>query len=85
MARVNLVPLKQSGRQIESTLLTDVVSGLTQAEMIKELNVKSEPLYPTNVSEYERGKREPPLLVLLKYARLAGVSVESLIDDKMKL
>lgn len=59
--------------------------GLTQAEMIKALNVRSEPLHPTNISEYERGKREPPLLVLLRYARLSGASVESLIDDKMKL
>lgn len=59
--------------------------GLTQAELIKALNVRSEPLYPTNISEYERGKREPPLLVLLRYARLSGASVESFIDDKMKL
>jgi transcriptional regulator with XRE-family HTH domain len=59
--------------------------GITQAEMIKELNVRSEPLRPTNISAYERGKREPPLLVLLKYARLAGVTMEQLVDDKMKL
>jgi len=59
--------------------------GLTQAELIKALNVRSEPLYPTNISEYERGKREPPLLVLLKYAGLAGVTMESLVDDKLKL
>jgi transcriptional regulator with XRE-family HTH domain len=59
--------------------------GLTQADMIKSLNVKDEPLYPTNISAYESGKREPPLLVLLRYARLAGVAVDVLIDDKMKL
>jgi len=53
--------------------------------MIKELAVKDEPLYPSGISEYERGKREPPLLVLLKYARLAGVSTDVLIDDKLKL
>jgi transcriptional regulator with XRE-family HTH domain len=53
--------------------------------MIAELSVKDEPLYPTNISAYERGKREPPLLVLLKYARLAGVSMDTLVDDKMKL
>jgi transcriptional regulator with XRE-family HTH domain len=59
--------------------------GLTQPEMIKELAVKAEPLYPSGISEYERGKREPSLLVLLKYARLAGVSTDVLIDDKLKL
>lgn len=59
--------------------------GLTQPEMIAELSVKDEPLYPSSISEYEAGKREPPLLVLLKYARLAGVSSDVLIDDKLKL
>jgi len=58
---------------------------ITQAGMIAELSVKDEPLYPTNISAYEGGKREPPLLVLLKYARLADVTMEQLVDDKMKL
>lgn len=59
--------------------------GLTQPQMIKALNVRSEPLHASNISAYERNKREPPSKVLLRYARLAGVSVESLIDDKMKM
>ena len=37
------------------------------------------------LSEFESGRREPNLLVLLRYARLAKVSVESLIDDEMDL
>jgi transcriptional regulator with XRE-family HTH domain len=59
--------------------------GLTQPQMIEELSVKGEPLYPSSISLYEQGKREPPLLVLLKYARLAGVSTDILIDDKLNL
>ena len=59
--------------------------GLTQPEMIAKLNVKNEALYPTTISSYENGKREPPLIVLLRYARVYGCSVEELIDDKMKL
>jgi transcriptional regulator with XRE-family HTH domain len=58
---------------------------LTQPELIGRLGVKGEPLYPSSISLYEQGKREPPLLVLLKYARLAGVSTDVLIDDKLKL
>jgi transcriptional regulator with XRE-family HTH domain len=58
--------------------------GLTQPEMIKKLAVK-EKLYPASISEYERGKREPPLLVLLRYAKIAGVSTDLLIDDKSNL
>ena len=59
--------------------------GLTQAEMVNKLAVKDEPLYSASISQYETGKREPPLLVLLRYARLAGVAVDVLIDDKLKL
>ncbi len=59
--------------------------GLTQPEMIAELGVKGEPLYASSISLYEQGKREPPLLVLLRYARLAGVSTDVLIDDKLRL
>lgn len=36
---------------------------------------------PARVSECERGIREPNLLVLLAYARLARIEVEILIDD----
>ncbi|HEV7396405.1 MAG TPA: helix-turn-helix transcriptional regulator [Pyrinomonadaceae bacterium] len=59
--------------------------GLTQPELIVRLGVKGEPLYPSSITLYEQGKREPPLLVLLRYARLADVTMESLVDDKLKL
>ena len=38
-----------------------------------------------NISKYELDKNEPPLTVLLAYARLAGVPVENLIDDTLDL
>lgn len=59
--------------------------GLTQPELIKALGVKGEPLYPSSISLYEKGKREPPLLVLLRYARLGDVTMEELVDDKFKV
>ncbi len=37
------------------------------------------------ISGYERGEREPPLPVVLRYARVAGVSVDCLIDDELNL
>jgi hypothetical protein len=42
-------------------------------------------LTQNRISEYERGTGEPPLPVLLKYARLAGVCVDALIDDDQNL
>jgi transcriptional regulator with XRE-family HTH domain len=37
------------------------------------------------ISAYERGVREPPLAILLKYAQAAGVYVDVLIDDEYDL
>ena len=50
--------------------------GLTQPQMIEKLAVKNEPLRGASISGYELGQREPPLLVLIRYARIAGVSME---------
>jgi transcriptional regulator with XRE-family HTH domain len=37
------------------------------------------------ISGYERGVREPPLPILLEYARAANVYVDVLIDDALDL
>ena len=57
--------------------------GLTQTEMVKVLAVKDEPLRASSISGYELSQREPPLLVLLKYARLAHCTMEDLVDDSI--
>ena len=56
--------------------------GLSQNELIRELGVE---LTQNRISEYETGKGEPPLPVLLMYARIAGICVELLIDDALDL
>jgi len=59
--------------------------GLTQVQMA-ELLIEAKPsIRPGHVSELERGLREPTLLLLLRYARIAGVYVDVLIDDELKL
>ena len=62
-----------------------VALNLTLEQMIERLDYKDSPIYPTNISGMERGEREPPLLLLLAYARLAGVSTDVLIDDELEL
>ena len=42
-------------------------------------------VFKSAISGYELGTREPSLLTILKYARLAKVTVENLIDDEMNL
>jgi transcriptional regulator with XRE-family HTH domain len=58
--------------------------GLSQTEMLKRLEADDLIAY-NEISKYELGLREPTLLVLLQYARVAGVCPETLIDDEMSL
>ncbi|HEX8145121.1 MAG TPA: helix-turn-helix domain-containing protein [Pyrinomonadaceae bacterium] len=58
--------------------------GLSQTEMLRRLGVEDLIEYHT-ISKYELGKNEPPLMILLSYARVAGVYVEDLIDDDLDL
>lgn len=71
-------------RLAEKLLHVRVALGLSQNEMISRLGMSDE-LTQARVSAYERGVREPPLIVLLNYARSANVSVEALIDDELDL
>lgn len=58
--------------------------GLSQNEMLNLLGL-TEVISRAKISAYERSVREPSLLVLLKYARVAGVYVDALIDDSIDL
>lgn len=58
--------------------------GLSQNQMLDALGL-SEKVYRSAISGYELGTREPSLPTLLKYARLAGVITDVLIDDKARL
>jgi transcriptional regulator with XRE-family HTH domain len=56
---------------------------VTQDEMAVRLGFRE--ITREYISGFELGRREPPLPVLLQIARLAGVSVEILIDDHADL
>lgn len=57
---------------------------LTQRELVTKLGN-----FPTIdqsiISGFESGRREPPSLVLLAYARLANLYVDALLDDEVEL
>ncbi len=57
---------------------------LSQGGMLQLLNFE-ELTDRSVISGYERGEREPPLPVVLRYARVAGVSVDCLVDDELDL
>jgi transcriptional regulator with XRE-family HTH domain len=57
---------------------------LSQNEMLRHLRLE-EKLIRSDISKYERGVREPSLLILLEYARAIGVSTDVLIDDNLDI
>lgn len=58
--------------------------GLSQSQMLRALKLK--PGHTVGrISEYERGIREPNLIVLLQYARAAHISTDELIDDDIEV
>jgi transcriptional regulator with XRE-family HTH domain len=54
---------------------------LSQPQLAQRLGVRDY----SDLSKYELNKNEPPLMVLLAYARLAEIPVENLIDDQINL
>jgi transcriptional regulator with XRE-family HTH domain len=55
--------------------------------MVEELKSRKSglKLYPGNISRFEQGLREPPLPVLLAYARVASITIDELVDDDIAL
>jgi transcriptional regulator with XRE-family HTH domain len=57
---------------------------LSQSEMVVRLGY-ADSFSRNYISAFELGTREPPLPVLLAYARLADISTDVLIDDELDL
>jgi transcriptional regulator with XRE-family HTH domain len=77
-ARLRSARLAEKLRYIRNAL------SLSQNELIRRMGLE-DVIYQSNVSGYESGEREPPLPILLKYARLAGVYLDLIVDDELDL
>ena len=55
---------------------------MSQTEMARALGLT---VHYSAVSNFELGTREPDLLVVLRYARLAGIPMETIVDDNLNL
>lgn len=69
-------------RLAEKLLFIRTELGLSQNGMVRYLGLSDD---RGKISEWETGRREPSLLVLLKYARGANVAMELLVDDELDL
>ena len=58
--------------------------GLSQNEMLRKLRLEDD-LERDRISKYERDTLEPPWYVLLRYAKVANVYLEAIVDDHVDL
>jgi len=75
---------ERPGRLSEKLLTIRQALGLSQTELLRRLGAEDRMAY-NRISEFESGKGEPSLIILLEYARVAGVCVDVLIDDRLDL
>lgn len=66
------------------TIRQSLDGGLSQNEMLRKLGLE-EDLERDRISKYERGTLEPPWYVLLRYAEVASIYLEMLVDDRLDL
>ncbi|HEX9929504.1 MAG TPA: hypothetical protein VGB02_13280 [Pyrinomonadaceae bacterium] len=59
--------------------------GLSQPRMYELLKDENMPLYVGYIGSFEIGKKVPSLLIILKYARIAGITMEVIVDDELDL
>jgi transcriptional regulator with XRE-family HTH domain len=57
---------------------------LTQQSMLERLELPAE-ITQSNISAYERGTREAPVFVIVRYAEIANVWVDVLVKDSLDL
>ena len=77
-------PRQKPERLAEKLLTIRSALGLSQTEAVKRLDAEGM-IVASQIAQFESGRRVPSLLVLLRYARLARVHVEDLIDDELDL
>lgn len=58
--------------------------GLSQTRMLVRLGFE-DTMHYGRISQYENDEREPTLITLLAYARVAGIHLEDIVDDDLDL
>jgi len=75
---------RKPGRLAEKLRQIRLALGFSQDGIIDHLGF-SDQIVRSKISQFERGAREPDLLLLLAYARAARISTDVLIDDNLDL
>lgn len=77
-------PRRKPERLAEKLRKVREAFGDSQSGIIRRMGFEGQ-LTQSDISAFERGTREPPLAVLLKYSELTRVWVNAFIDDSVDL
>ena len=86
LLRMRRPPRNKPKRLGEKLLQIREALGLSQQEMAERLNERAGvKITHRNISKYERDKSTPFIEIVLAYARLANVTIDSIVDDDLDL
>ena len=75
-------PRRRPKRLAEKLLQIRKHLGVSQSELVRQLGLD---IPHSNISKFELDKNEPDTIVMLAYARCAGVRLEQILDDDLEL
>ena len=73
----------QPGRLADKLKEIRIRLDLSQTQMAEKLSSANPAPRRGHIAEFESGKRQPSLSVLLQYSRLADIHMEVLVDDEL--
>jgi transcriptional regulator with XRE-family HTH domain len=80
--RTSVLPIQRQQCLAQKLLQIRKWLKLSQPEIVERLGLKID---FTLISMYEHNRRQPPLKILLAYARIAAIPLEQIVDDDLEL
>jgi transcriptional regulator with XRE-family HTH domain len=78
------MPEKLKTVRLSKNLTMEQMGQALENELLK-LNYSTIKIHSGHIAEFEQGKREPLLPILLAYTKLSKISLECLVDNEVDL
>ena len=75
---------KRLKRKLKTIRVKVEASQKRMADLLKDY-APNEIIAPGHISDFELGKREPNLIVLLAYSKLSNIPLNNIVDDELDL
>ena len=75
---------KRLKRKLKTIRVKIAVSQQRMVDLLRDY-APNEIIAPGHISDFELGKREPNLIVLLAYSKLSNIPLNNIVDDELDL